>query len=123
MNTYAALLSVFIGGGLGSVARYAMSLGLKQWPIFGARGHWATFVVNLFASAALVWILKNYEGRPGHLLILATGFCGGWSTFSTFSVEAAGLLQSGRTAEAVLYVVASVCITAIVLVMMLLAQR
>ncbi|MEY2963124.1 MAG: putative fluoride ion transporter CrcB [Bacteroidota bacterium] len=99
-----AYLAVFVGGGAGSTLRYGMSRWLTAgagWP-----GHWATLVINVLASVVLVLVMNAFEDKSKalYLLLLGTGFCGGWSTFSTFSVEALGLLQSGRTLEAIAYI-------------------
>lgn len=106
---FKSLVAVFIGGGLGSVGRFYISqllIRLNWVP----SPHWATFVINILASALLVIVSKEYGDRPLLVLLLGTGFCGGWSTFSTFSVETAQLITSGRSLEALLYVVLSVAI-------------
>jgi fluoride exporter len=85
-------LLVFIGGGLGSLCRYAIARWLSgtwpssNWPI-------ATLIVNLLGSALLGFLLTQRQrlGAEG-LLLLGTGFCGGFTTFSTFAVESRGLL-------------------------------
>ena len=105
---FMAYLAVFIGGGAGSVLRFAMSKAItaNHW----VQGHWATLVINVLASFALVLIVDAYEDRAKlfNLLLLGTGFCGGWSTFSTFSFETIGLINQGRTTEALIYVLLSV---------------
>jgi len=55
-------------------------------------------------------VYKYTEGRPTLALLLATGLCGGWSTFSTFSFETAQLFQQGRAIEALAYVFGSTLI-------------
>ncbi len=90
------LILVFIGGGLGSSLRYVISRYLNA-------GHlipYGTFLVNVVGSLLLGiilgWAIKsNSLNSPGHL-ILATGFCGGFTTFSTFSFENYSLLRSGE---------------------------
>ena len=103
-----AYLAVFVGGGGGSVLRFAMSKAIvaNEW----LQGHWATLLINVLASIVLVVIVDAYDDKSKHmyLLLLGTGFCGGWSTFSTFSMETIHLLSAGRTIEAVLYVSLSV---------------
>ena len=103
-----AYLAVFIGGGGGSVLRFAMSKAIvaNGW----IQGHWATLIINVLASIALVVIVDAYDDKSKlmYLLLLGTGFCGGWSTFSTFSMETINLISAGRTTEAVLYVSLSV---------------
>lgn len=103
-----AYLAVFVGGGGGSVLRFAMSKAIvaNEW----LQGHWATLLINIFASIVLVVIVDAYDDKSKimYLLLLGTGFCGGWSTFSTFSMETISLISAGRTIEAALYVSLSV---------------
>lgn len=102
--------AVFVGGGLGSMARYAVGRGVAAWMGRGAAG-WlagpaATAVVNLAATALLVWLLTRWqptvgaagEGRNAALWLLATtGFCGGFSTFSAFAADTVRLYNDGHT--------------------------
>ena len=103
-----AYLAVFVGGGGGSVLRFTMSKAIvaNEW----LQGHWATLLINIFASIVLVVIVDAYDDKSKimYLLLLGTGFCGGWSTFSTFSMETISLISAGRTIEAALYVSLSV---------------
>lgn len=103
-----AYLAVFIGGGCGSLLRFVMSKAIvaNGW----LQGHWTTLLINVLASVVLVVIMDAYDDKSKlmHLLLLGTGFCGGWSTFSTFSVETVNLITTGRTAEAILYVSLSI---------------
>ena len=99
-----AYLAVFVGGGGGSGLRFAMSKAIvaNEW----LQGHWATLLINILASIVLVIIVDAYDDKSKlmYLLLLGTGFCGGWSTFSTFSMETINLISAGRTLEAALYV-------------------
>ena len=99
-----AYLAVFVGGGGGSVLRFAMSKAIlaNEW----LQGHWATLLINILASIVLVIIVDADDDKSKlmYLLLLGTGFCGGWSTFSTFSMETINLISAGRTLEAALYV-------------------
>jgi fluoride exporter len=96
-------LLVFLGGGTGSICRYwvARWFGTATWPI-------ATLTVNLLGCFVLGLLLTQRDrlGSDG-LLLLATGFCGGFTTFSTFAVESRGLL-SERSAIGISYPVLSV---------------
>lgn len=100
-------LYVFLGGGLGSLARY----GIGQWmpAVDLAKGGfpWATLLANLLACIVLGIGIglasRALLSRPLQLLLL-TGFCGGFSTFSTFALEATLLLEEGYTGVALAYV-------------------
>lgn len=100
-------LFVFLGGGLGSVVRFSIARWLSTPE---ADFPWATFWANLLSSFILGWLVQQKIG--GHISVstqffLMTGFCGGFSTFSTFSHESFTLLQAGQTKLAFLYMGAS----------------
>jgi len=100
-----AILLVALGGAAGSVLRYAMGLWLKAAP--GATFPLATFGVNL-AGSFLIGLLAGWITRgalsEGVSLLLVTGLCGGFTTFSAFSLEGMRMLQSGAVGTAVLYI-------------------
>ena len=97
-------LAVFLGGGLGSVCRFA----LARWAIgSGQELIWATLGANVLACLVLGALAAEIIGsgwRPDWRILVAAGFCGGFSTFSTFSLEAFTLAQNGRVGLALLYV-------------------
>lgn len=111
-----ALLYIFIGGGLGSVVRFATGkwIGTLHPPQFP----YGTFVANIIACLLLGFVIGLADHKqiisPTARLFWAVGFCGGFSTFSTFSAETITLLQNGFHFSTVLYVIASLafCITA-----------
>ncbi|MBA4062179.1 MAG: fluoride efflux transporter CrcB [Isosphaera sp.] len=101
-----------VGGGAGANARYWLGRALAPWqPADGFP--WATFLVNVSGSVVLGFVAAACLNHPDparrtwHLL-LGAGFCGGFTTFSTFSYEAVTLLQGGRTWVAAAYVLGSV---------------
>lgn len=103
-----AALVVGVGGAVGSLARAGVGTALGHEP-----GHWAweTLVVNAsgcFALAVLLVVLS--PARLYARLLLGTGVLGGYTTFSAFSVDAVGLLESGRASAAGAYVLASVTV-------------
>ncbi|MCC3702274.1 fluoride efflux transporter CrcB [Rouxiella badensis] len=99
-NTF---LAVLIGGGVGSVARWFISLKLNPTTSLLPIG---TLTVNL-AGAFIIGLGIAIFNRMTHLdpvwkMLLTTGFCGGMTTFSTFSLEVVYMLQDGRFGAALL---------------------
>ena len=91
---------IFVGGGLGSVVRFlaAQFLSFKHFPL-------ATFVVNVVGSFFIGWIIASSLSQNNNLkLLLATGFCGGFTTFSTFSLEVFQLFQQQKFIVAIAYI-------------------
>ena len=102
--TPAAMLLVAIGGAIGSVLRYVVSVLALAW--FGAGFPWGTLAVNIIGSAAIgAAAATPLEGQLRMLFV--SGFLGGFTTFSAFSLEAGFLFQRSPLLAA-LYVVASV---------------
>lgn len=101
------LLCVFLGGGLGSLSRYAMGLALSP---LGGRWPWATCVCNLLGCVLIGVLLGWLQRRPSQVvqLLFVTGFCGGFTTFSTFSSEVVRLVREGQPTLAVGYAALSV---------------
>ena len=104
-------LAVFIGGGLGSILRYFISvLFIKH---VSHSFPFGTFVVNLIGCLFIGFILALSFHKPNlcgssFLLFLTVGFAGGFTTFSTFSYEAFALIKNAETPTAVLYIALSV---------------
>ncbi len=108
---------VFLGGGLGSIARYAIGLALQ--PLL-PKFPWATLVANALACLVLGAVLGlQFQGNlpDGRRLLLATGFCGGFSTFSTFTAETWALFQSGQQGAAAVNVLGSLAICLVCLLL------
>lgn len=109
-------IAVGCGGFLGAVCRYLMgklSFGVQSgFPI-------ATLLINIIGAFVIGFIAaaatKHSGINPQLVLFLKVGLCGGFTTFSTFSLESLTLLQNGKTGAAMCYIILSVvvCILAV----------
>jgi fluoride exporter len=95
------VLAVMLAGGLGAVARFLVDGAVKhRW---SPTVPWATIAINVTGSL-LLGVLAGaviFSGAPGDLQqIVGTGFCGGYTTFSTASFETVRLVQQRRSAAA-----------------------
>ncbi len=107
-----ALLAVALGGALGAVARYQLSLWVHaRWPTAFPTG---TLVVNLVGCLALGVLAGAVDGRaamsPAARLFLGVGLLGAFTTFSTFELETLLALERGHAGVAVTYVAVSVLV-------------
>jgi CrcB protein len=96
---------VALAGGIGSVARYAIGLGVDE-----SHFPWATLGINVVGSFGLALFLTLALGRlpVGVMTPVAVGLFGGFTTFSTFAWEGFALGRTGRAGVALVYVAASV---------------
>ena len=105
------IILVGIGSGIGGVCRYLISL---LMPFANNSFPWGTFAVNI-VGCLLIGILWGLTSRFQHLapafsLLLMVGFCGGFTTFSTFSKEGLMMLQNNNYALFALYILGSVAL-------------
>ena len=103
-------LIVFAGAGLGGMLRHGLNgLSLR---LFGPDLPIGTPVINVLGSFLMGllggWFLMRSGSSPGWRLFLTAGVLGGFTTFSTFSLEAALLWERGEVGQAALYVIGSV---------------
>lgn len=102
----AGFLLVGVGGAMGAMLRYALTL-VPFWTHFPV----ATFITNVI-GAFVIGLISGLTTRGiltnDQTLLLKTGLCGGFTTFSTFSLESMGYIEDGAYGMAAIYIVASV---------------
>jgi len=103
-----SLALIFMGGGLGSILRYLLAKFLNSHETGVPYG---TLLVNILGSLllgiVLGWALKNNTLSSATVLFLATGFCGGFTTFSTFAYENHLFLKNGDIFSFAVYSIGS----------------
>ena len=106
-----SFLLVFLGGGLGSGLRYLVTMAMNQYSKVLPFG---TFTVNIL-GCLLIGLVLGYAQKENTLtsnqtLLLATGFCGGFTTFSAFANENLELIKNGEIFNFSVYTISSVLI-------------
>jgi len=103
MNT---ILAIFLGGGLGSVSRYGVS------KLYNSEFPYGTLTANILSSIILALTIYGFSARiessPFLRTFIIIGFCGGFSTFSTFGFETFELIKNGHLSIAILNVIVNV---------------
>ncbi len=102
------ILMVFLGGGMGSVMRFLLS---RFWNSPETGIPYGTFAANILGSL-LIGVILGYVARNEYIstnteLLLATGFCGGFTTFSTFAYENHVFLKAGDFGSFAMYTIGS----------------
>ena len=99
------ILYIFIGGGCGSLLRYLIGCGATL--LLGRPSPWATLSINLIGSLLIGILIGMMISSPKlssvYRPLLVVGFCGGLTTFSTFSIEVVNYLRSGELLTALVY--------------------
>lgn len=107
------LLAVAGGGAVGSVVRYLVGVTVQNRA--GGGFPVGTLVVNVTGSLLLGFLMRllldSAAATPTMRLMLTTGFCGGYTTFSTFTYETARLIEDGEYERAGLYVALSLALS------------
>ncbi len=106
MDSY---LWVALGSAVGGMARFWLTqMGAVWW---GAQFPWGTFAINLLGST-VIGVLAGFDGAISAQwrLLLMTGVCGGFTTFSSFSLQTFELIEQGAVASAAGYVALSVVV-------------
>lgn len=101
---------VALGGALGALARYAVSVAMPHSP---GSFPWATFVVNATGCLLIGLLLGWHDGSRRHALVrpfLAIGVLGGYTTFSTYAVDVETLFAAGRFGVAAGYLMSTLVV-------------
>ena len=106
-----SFLLVFFGGGLGSSLRYLVSIAMNQ---YSKALPFGTFTVNIL-GCLLIGLILGYAQKDNTLtsnqtLLLVTGFCGGFTTFSAFANENFELIKNGEIFNFSVYSISSIVI-------------
>jgi fluoride exporter len=105
-------LAIALGGALGSILRFALNEAVSAR--FGRAFPWGTLSINVVGSFLIglfaVLLIDRWEVSPAVRLGLMVGVLGGFTTFSSFSLEVVNLMDNGAFLRALLYVLASVSV-------------
>ncbi len=106
------LIAIFTGGGVGAVTRYLISLNMAKH--FQINLPFATFAVNIIGSFIIGFLyflfIEKADVSPALKLALTAGFCGGLTTFSTFSLELFEMFANHQFIHAFSYAILSVTV-------------
>jgi fluoride exporter len=103
MTWWRSLVAVAVGGMLGCLLRWVLAMFLNQYFPTVPPGTLAANLIGCYIIGIALAFFTQYPAfAPEWRLFVTTGFCGGLTTFSTFSAEVVLLMQSGRTAAAML---------------------
>jgi len=107
------VLAVAIGGAIGSVARYWVGIGSTK--LFGLAFPWGTLIINIVGSFLIGVFAESFALRwdapQAVRVFLTVGICGGFTTFSTFSLDAYLLMERGELWAAAAYMAGSVALS------------
>jgi len=106
---------VALGSAIGGVARFGVSVIGVRW--LGPGFPWATLAVNILGSAFIGWLAASLPLQPPSArLFWMTGVCGGFTTFSAFSLETFSLVRQGEAMRAAIYTAASLMLCGLAVV-------
>jgi CrcB protein len=107
------ILAVALGGAVGSVARYLVGIGSTK--LFGLAFPWGTLIINIAGSFLIGAFAESFalrwDASQATRVFLTVGICGGFTTFSTFSLDAYVLIERGELWPAAAYIIGSVALS------------
>ena len=107
------ILAVAAGGAIGSVARYLVGIGSGK--LFGINFPWGTLIINVTGSFLIGLFIGlfaiRWDASQTVRIFLTVGICGGYTTFSTFSLDTFYLMERGQAVAAGAYIVGSVALS------------
>jgi CrcB protein len=107
------VIAVAIGGAVGSVARYLVGVGSTK--LFGLGFPWGTLLINIVGSFLIGVFAESFALKwnlpQSAQVFLTVGICGGFTTFSTFSLDSYVLIERGELWAAAAYVIGSVVLS------------
>jgi fluoride exporter len=110
---FQSIAAVAVGGAIGSVVRYLV--GIASGKLFGLGFPWGTLIINIAGSLLIGAFVESFALRwdlpQAARLFLTVGICGGFTTFSTFSLDAYLLIERGAWWPAAAYIAASVLLS------------
>ena len=119
------VLAAALGGSIGSAARYMVGVFIGR--LSSTNFPWATLIINVSGSvlmgALVALILIRWDLSQAARIFLTVGVCGGFTTFSTFSLDAYSLIEKGNLVAAVVYMVASAVLSIVALALAMYAVR
>ena len=119
------VVSVAVGGAFGAISRYGLDRVIEQRT--ESSFPWSTFVINVSGCLLVGFLIAAIVDRrsaPEWLRAgLVVGFCGGYTTFSTFSYETVALMEDGQWPRAALYVALSLCLSLLAVFLGIAAAR
>ncbi|MET0969690.1 MAG: fluoride efflux transporter CrcB [Tardiphaga sp.] len=119
------ILAAALGGSIGSAARYMVGVFIGR--LSSTTFPWATLIINVSGSvlmgALVALILIRWDLSQAARIFLTVGVCGGFTTFSTFSLDAYSLIEKGNLMAAVIYMVASAVLSIVALALAMYAVR
>jgi CrcB protein len=112
------IAAVAVGGAIGSVARYLVAIGSGK--LFGMTLPWGTLIINVTGSfligAFIGLFATKWDLSQAMRVFLTVGLCGGYTTFSTFSLDAFYLIERGELLASAAYMIGSVVLSVAALV-------